>query len=208
MNFDCKFELMLSAVSAENKECILLGDINCNYLVFSDHKEIKSILASVGLKQLISSPTRITCESKTVIDVICSNEPHSINSMKVIPAGLSDHELIGCARKLNNVKFNPRIITCRNFTNYDQKLFCDDLNSVNFDDAVSSSCAVNKAWTFFRNVLQQCIDKHAPPNFEESERSSLSMVDPRCQTRDEFERWSTQESPPDEPGKRLVFNAF
>ena len=152
---------MLSTVSAENKECILLGDINCNYLVSSDHKEIKSILASIGLKQLISSPTRITRESKTLIDVICSNEPHNIHSVKVIPAGLSDHELIGCALKLNNVKFNPRIITCRNFTNYDQKLFCDDLNSVNFDDVFSSSC-VNKAWTFFRNVLQQCIDKHAP----------------------------------------------
>ena len=46
-NFNCKFELMLSTVSAENKECILSGDINCNYLVSSDHKEIKSILTSL-----------------------------------------------------------------------------------------------------------------------------------------------------------------
>ena len=94
-NFNCKFESMLWAVSAENKECILLGDINCNYLVSSDHKEIKSILTDLGLKQLISSPTRITCESKTLIDVICSNVLHNIFSVKVIPAGLSDHELIG-----------------------------------------------------------------------------------------------------------------
>ena len=107
-NFNYKFESMLSTVSAENKECILSGDINCNYLVPSDHKEIKSILSYFGLKQLISSPTRITRESKTLIDVICSNVPHNIISVRVIPAGLSDHEL-------NNVKFNPRIITCRNF---------------------------------------------------------------------------------------------
>jgi len=101
-NFNCKFESMLSTVSA---------DINCNYLVSSDHKEIKSILAYFDLKQLISSPTRITHESKTLVDVICSNAPHNIFSVKVIPAGLSDQELIGCAHKLNNVKFNPRIIT-------------------------------------------------------------------------------------------------
>ena len=116
-------------MSAENKERILPGDINCNYLVSSDHKEIKSILTSFGLKQLITSPTRITRESKTLIDVICSNEPHNIYSVKVIPAGLSDHELIGCVRKLNNVKFNPR-----NFANYDPKLFCEELNSMNFDE--------------------------------------------------------------------------
>ena len=54
-DFNCKFESMLSTVSSEDKECILTGDINCNYLVPADHKEIKSILASVGLKQLIST---------------------------------------------------------------------------------------------------------------------------------------------------------
>ena len=148
VNFNCKFESMLSSASAENKECILTGDINCNYLVSSDHKEIKSILAYFGLKQLITSPTRITRESKTLIDVICSNEPHNISSVKVIPAGLSDHELIGCARKLNNVKFKPRIITCRNFAKYDPKLFCEDVNSANLEDVYSSN-SVNEAWASF-----------------------------------------------------------
>ena len=161
-NFNCKFESMLSTVSAENKEGILSGDINCNYLVSSDHKEIlKSILNYFGLRQLISSPTRLTRESNILIDVICSNVPHNISSVKVIPAGLSDHELIGCARRLNNVKFNPRIITYRNFADYDPELFCEKLNSANLDD-VYSSISVNEAWTSLRDVLQWCIDKHAP----------------------------------------------
>ena len=160
-DFNCKFESMLSTVSSEDKECILTGDINCNYLVPADHKEIKSILASVGLKQLISTPTRITRESKTLIDIICSNEPEKINHVKVIPAGLSDHELICCSRKVNNVKHHPRIITCRNFANYDAKLFCEELNSMNFVQVFSSSC-VNTAWNVLKNILQQCIDKHAP----------------------------------------------
>ena len=150
-----------STVSAENKECILSGNINCNCLVPSDHKEIKSILSYFGLKQLISSPTRITRESKTLIDVICCNVPHNIFSVKVIPAGLSDHELIGCARKLNNVKFNPRIVTCRNFANYNPKLFCEELNSANLVE-VYSFISVNEAWASLRVTLQRCIDKHAP----------------------------------------------
>ena len=40
-NFNCKFESMLSAVSSENKEFLLTGDMNCNYLVNSDHKDLK-----------------------------------------------------------------------------------------------------------------------------------------------------------------------
>ena len=103
-NFNCKFESMLSAVSSENKECLLTGDMNCNYLVNSDHKDLKTILASFGLKQLITSPTRIADPDN---DIICSNVPQNIYSVKAISAGLSDHELIGCARKLNNVT-NPR----------------------------------------------------------------------------------------------------
>ena len=31
VNFNCKFKSMLSTVSAENKECIILGDINCKF---------------------------------------------------------------------------------------------------------------------------------------------------------------------------------
>ena len=81
--------------------------------------------------------------------------------MKVIPAGLSDHELIGCAPKLNNVNFNPRIIICRNFANYDPMLFCEDLNAANLED-VYSSISINEAWASFRDVLQRCIDKYAP----------------------------------------------
>jgi len=159
-NFNCKFESMLSTIPTENKECTLSGDINCNYLVSSDHKEIKSILTYFGLKQLISSPTRITRESKTLIDVICSNVPHNIFAVKVIPAGLNDRELIGCARRLNNVRFNPRIITCRNFANYDRKLFCEELNYTNLED-VYSFISVNEAWASLRDTLQQCIGKHA-----------------------------------------------
>ena len=58
--------------------------------------------------------------------------------MKVIPAGLSDHELIGCTRKLNNVNFDPRIIICQNFANYDLKLFCEDLNAANLEEVYLS----------------------------------------------------------------------
>ena len=167
---------LLSTVSSENKECILTGDMNCNFLVNSDHKDLKSILVSFGLKQLITTPTRITPESETLIDVICTNEPHHIYCTKVIPADLSDHELIGCARKLHNVKYQPRVITCRNYANYNPQLFCDDLRSKVFGNVFTSSC-LNTAWAFLKNSLQQCIDKHTPLIEKKVKRKVVSMAD-------------------------------
>ena len=68
---------MLTNISLENKECILTGDMNCNYLVNSDHKELKSILTAFGLKQLIKDPTRVTQDSRSLIDLIYTNESNS-----------------------------------------------------------------------------------------------------------------------------------
>ena len=48
--------------------------------------------------------------------------------------------------------FNPRIITCCNFATYDPKLFCEELNSVNFEE-VYSSISVNKAWVTFKTYI-------------------------------------------------------
>ena len=38
--FNCKLESILTNISLENEECILIGDMNCNYLVNTDHKEL------------------------------------------------------------------------------------------------------------------------------------------------------------------------
>ena len=160
-DFGEKFESMLMNMATEGKECIITGDMNCNYSNNSDHKELKSIITSFGLKQLVSAPTRITKESKSLIDVIHSNEPHKINSVKVIPAGLSDHELIGCVRKLHNIKQQPKVITCRNYSNYNSTTFCNDLKSANFKPIFTSPC-VNRASSFLKDVLDFFINKHAP----------------------------------------------
>ena len=64
-NFLTYFDNMIETVGYENKEAKLTGDLNCNYLVHNDHKEIKEILYRDKLKQLIKQPTRITETSKT-----------------------------------------------------------------------------------------------------------------------------------------------
>lgn len=161
--FNCKLESILTNISLENKECILIGDMNFNYLVNTGHKELKSILTTFGLKQLIKDPTRVTQVSRSLIDVIYTKEPWNIYSVKVIPAGLSDHDLVGCIRKIHNFKYQLKVITCRNYGNHDPVASCNELRSSDFGSDFTSSC-VNDACFRFKCILQQSIDKHAPLN--------------------------------------------
>ena len=52
-----------------------MGDINCNFLKKSNDADIKSIRDANGLEQMVKDPTRITHESSTLIDVICTTNP-------------------------------------------------------------------------------------------------------------------------------------
>ena len=123
---------MLTKTSDESKETILLGDMNANYLVPGDNKKLKSIFDLFGFKQIILKPTRITATSKTLIDIILTNNPLNLIATDVIPMGIGDHEMVGCVRKTNTAKFEPRKITCRNYKDYNPEGMCDDLRNVDW----------------------------------------------------------------------------
>ena len=104
---------MLEVGVNENKETIIAGDLNCNYLIKNDQREIKDALRLNGFKQVIDRPTRITATSKTLIDIIATTHPNRIERSIVEANSLSDHDVTGVVRKLHCVKFKPRKIYCR-----------------------------------------------------------------------------------------------
>ena len=69
------------------KELILLGDMNVNYLVKDDQNEIKAVISSHGIGQLIKRATRLdsTHKTSTLIDIIGTNINSNISSSRVIP---------------------------------------------------------------------------------------------------------------------------
>ena len=56
-----------------------MGDVNCDYFVKDNHKEIKYIFTAFGLKQLVTKPKRITENSSTLIGVVLTNAPENIS---------------------------------------------------------------------------------------------------------------------------------
>ena len=118
---------MLPTATAENKEVIVLGDVNVNYFVKEDNREFKEILTLLGLKQIAKDATR-TCETtKTLIDIIASNNCKNIQSINVFPSGFSDHDLIGCIRKAHHLRFKPKEIRCRDYRSYNPDQLNQDL---------------------------------------------------------------------------------
>ena len=122
-NFTESLRDVISISANENKELIVTGDLNCDYLVPEDHKTIKQVFKGSGMKRVINSPTRITLHSHTLIDVVLTTHSERIANHIVYPSSLSDHDLIGIIRKIDIQKFKPRNILCHDYSRYNRDDF-------------------------------------------------------------------------------------
>ena len=138
-----------------------MGDVNVNYLVSGDGRDFKSIVSSNGLNQIIRKATRICDTTKTLIDIIATNNISTILNHGVISTGIGDHEMVGCVRKINLVKFKPRLIKCHDYRKYNPKEMSEDLRKQNWYPVLNSR-NVNNAWNTMKNIMLEIFDKHAP----------------------------------------------
>ena len=89
-----------------------MGDTNINYLDKNSHNDIKYIFMLNCYKQLVTKATRITEDSKTLVDTIYNSKLENISKTDTIQTSLSDHDMVGCARKSNHLKYESKTIHC------------------------------------------------------------------------------------------------
>ena len=128
--FETIFEDMISNSICENKETILLGDMNADYLQQSKDKNIKRIISTNSLKQVIEKPTRVTKDSSTLIDIIATSHEQNILKTMTYTNSISDHDLVGMIMKKNNRKFKSRTIYTRNYAKYNEANYKSDLRNL------------------------------------------------------------------------------
>ena len=114
-----------------------------------------------GYKQLVTKATMITEDSKTLIDTIFTNKPKNIPKTDTISTSLSDHDMMGCARKLNYLKYESKTIHCRTYKDYDPKPLQKDLQEQSWVTYYSIK-EPNSAWIYLKSILTHLFDKHAP----------------------------------------------
>ena len=163
------FSYLIKQLDNEDKELFILGDLNCNYLAKqADYPTNKLTLLSeeLQLTQLITEPTRITENSRTLIDVILTNSYNRVVDSGVLHLGISDHSLIYVIRKISiPSKTKPVMTTVRQFKIFDAITFKEDLEKQAWVD-VSDHDNPNDMWIHWKHMFLNVADKHAPPKLK------------------------------------------
>ena len=114
------FEENLPKLNTSYREIYFLGDFNINLFengkyVFdkssSNNKNLDSFTKKYheystlfGLKQLIKSPTRVTCNSSSIIDHVLTSFSDRVCQRSAIDVRISNHQLIYCATTTAGIK--------------------------------------------------------------------------------------------------------
>ena len=163
------FEDLITRMDSENKEIILLGDYNCDWSRLDSNSanaqtnKLAGIAQTFQFQQLISDPTRITANSKTLIDLAFTNKPELINGSGVIHLGISDHSLIYIQRKISVPRKEPKVIKSRNFKHYNSNNFKSDLSTYLYDQIFCDTMLdPNIMWENWKTIFLSVADFHAP----------------------------------------------
>ena len=164
--FFTSFENVINRLDHDDKELIILGDLNCDLLTSRrEHhtKQLLNISEEFQLHQLIHEPTRITEKSATLLDVIYTNNPDRILNSGVIHCGISDHSLIYVIRKTSlRLRLGKhKYVTNRNFKNFDADAFNEDLKNLSWHEILSMKDA-NTMWTKWKTLFLTVLERHAP----------------------------------------------
>ena len=142
------------------------------------NRDFKSLLNIFRLKQVITEPTRTTEASSNLIDLIITNRPENITSKVVFVNSIADHEMITCSRKINIIRYNPKTVECRNYTNCSPEKLRSNVVTIDWSP-VYDATDVGLAVHYFISSLQVVFRTHVPhieehvktqPNIEKSEK--------------------------------------
>ena len=79
----------------KTKKLFFLGDLNCDFLKKNPATSHMSLFINMyNLDQLVTKPTRITPNSKTLIDVVLSTDCNICVDTDVVHHSFSDHSLV------------------------------------------------------------------------------------------------------------------
>ena len=114
------------------------------------------------LKQLIKCPTRVTCNSSSILDHVLDSFPDRVSQSGVINIGISDHQLIYCTRKNARIKsYCHKQTTFRSIKNYSPEIYEEALKKLNFSNYELFDY-IDTAYENFIQKVMAVIDNLAP----------------------------------------------
>ena len=151
----------IDKASYGDNEIIISGDFNTDLMKIPP-QFWSNALQEFNLTQVISSPTRVTDNSTTMIDHIYTNRPNNITEVNVPNISMSDHYPVCITRSTKSLdkKHSHITITYRDYKRFNASEYLADLACVNFD-TLQVIDNPNIALEQFYKLLLPVLDKHA-----------------------------------------------
>ena len=152
----------MDRVTKKHSDVLLMGDFNIDML--KPHPSWDTVCNLFNLKQLVSSPTRITATSSTLIDHVYTTRPQAVSDVRVCDLSVSDHFPVTCSwlTKLPKLKKNCHTsIRYRSFKNFNQSAFLSDLDKTPFHTVLLANDP-NTALSIWYDLFLSVLNKHAP----------------------------------------------
>ena len=135
-----------------------MGDININFeggVACND--QWQPVVDSLQLTQVITSPTRVTATTETIIDHIYTTHPQHVRASKVGLLSASDHFPVIMIRKRNYA----RVITYRSYKHFHSDNIMYDLLQITWSEVVYHDNVDDALYAWMTTFLDVC-DKYAP----------------------------------------------
>ena len=84
-----------------------------------------------------------------------------ISNVIVDSISIGDHELIGCIRKMHNIKYKSKTVRSRDYKNYVHENLIAECQQIDWDNLYQCN-DVNTAANIFTSTLKNIFDRHAP----------------------------------------------
>lgn len=163
----CLSELsdVLERVYLEANLVLIMGDININLLNANspDSAKFNSLLYNFNLCQIIKTPTRITANTESLIDVICLSNDVVVRKCDTLDLlNITDHMLVFCELYIENGEVCSDLITYRNYKNFDTNSFAIDATYNVPWENIYELHDINSKVEFLNNSIMSLFDRHAP----------------------------------------------
>ena len=158
---------------------VFILDLNCNLVKnFPEGNALNDLCATLNLKQLVTSPTRVMEHSSSLIDVILASNIALVIDTKVMETHISDHFLIYSVLNLKSPKTPPNYIKSSNLKNYNAENFLLDLQAqqVAWTENYLITDASEKL-DYFNQVFLDILDKHAPIKIIKPKHRKCAFLD-------------------------------
>ncbi|XP_011636472.1 uncharacterized protein LOC105426752, partial [Pogonomyrmex barbatus] len=103
-------------------ECMVIGDFNIDLMTDSFYaKKLQTAMLSLGMKQYVNEPTRITKDSQTIIDLIFANSNKRVQVIH--EPKITDHAWLEVELSVNKIESKYREFSVRNYKEFDEGEF-------------------------------------------------------------------------------------